>query len=145
MRCRCRTQRVGRVCGVSPEGRVCPLLSGTVVFSSGGQIGKKLRLIPLFCQASREPVRTFLPGSQKQACLNRENVTSPPFPYLPLPAFRWHGAGFGGRIRRSLLAAAVIDQEKGYFQNMAAKRTPFDSTYKSLFKDPEMVAACCVS
>jgi len=24
---------------------------------------------------------------------------------------------------------------------MAAKRTPFDSTYKSLFKDPEMVAS----
>ena len=43
--------------------------------------------------------------------------------------------------RRSLLTAAVIEQEKDYFQNMTAKRTPFDSTYKSLFKDPEMVAS----
>ena len=35
----------------------------------------------------------------------------------------------------------MIEQEKGYFQNMTAKRTPFDSTYKSLFNDPEMVAS----
>ena len=35
----------------------------------------------------------------------------------------------------------MIEQEKGYFQNMTTKRTPFDSTYKSLFKDPEMVAS----
>ena len=68
-------------------------------------------------------------------------MTSSTFSVPPLPVFKRHGAGFGGGIQRILLAAAAIEQGKGCFQNMTTKRTPFDSTYKSLFKDPEMVAS----